>query len=153
MDLGNQNWETPDELFDKLNDYFKFTIDGAASQHNTKCVKFISEEQDAHRTELSGEIIFTNPTYRDMEPWQKTFKRWRKDGNTVVILCQDRTDTIWFRSLWDVCSFLRFPYPRINFVGTVTGNNRGAAVFVLLPGQIPIAPVVSLWAWKEEGWS
>ena len=113
---GKQNWATPWELFNKLDQRFDFTIDGAAEADNTKCSRFISPEQNAHKAVLSTETIFCNPPYSDMLPWVRTFIRW-SEYNEVVVLCQDRTDTIWWRELVAAASEVAFLYGRVNFIG------------------------------------
>ena len=144
---GKQDWATPWELFNKLDRRFNFTIDGAAEASNTKCDRFISPEQNAHKTELSTETIFCNPPYSDMLPWVRTFIRWSQN-NEVVILCQDRTDTIWWRELVAAASEVVFLYGRVNFIGTETGNNRGAVVVGL--GTRWERQVCLSWDWRDE---
>ena len=39
-------WATPQDFFDKLNDEFHFTLDAAASPDNAKCANYFTEEQD-----------------------------------------------------------------------------------------------------------
>ena len=43
----NQEWETPQWLFDKLDAEFNFDWDVAADEHNTKCEKFMYKYLDA----------------------------------------------------------------------------------------------------------
>jgi len=40
----NQSWETPDDLFKKINAEFKFTRDVCASSTNAKCKNYWTEE-------------------------------------------------------------------------------------------------------------
>lgn len=147
---GKQNWETPNELFWRLNHAFHFTIDGAADQYNHKLPRYIDEAQDAHTIELRDEVIFCNPPYANMAPWVSTFIRWSQD-NTVVTLVQDKTDTQWFWDMWHEAREVRFLKGRVNFVGTATGNMHGAVVFVL-GGKEHDCPNVQLWDWREVDW-
>ena len=39
-------WETPQDLFDKLDQEFGFSLDVCATQENAKCQKFYTPEQD-----------------------------------------------------------------------------------------------------------
>ena len=41
-----EKWATPQDFFDKLNEEFHFTLDAAASDDNTKCPVYFTEEQD-----------------------------------------------------------------------------------------------------------
>ena len=54
---------TPNNLFDKLNREFNFTLDAAASKENAKCAKFYSEEQDSMNVEWRNERVILNPPY------------------------------------------------------------------------------------------
>ena len=40
------NWSTPQEFFDKLNNEFGFTLDPCADDNNHKCEKYFTKEQD-----------------------------------------------------------------------------------------------------------
>ena len=146
--MGKQDWETPWELFYALEAKFRFTIDGAARADNTKCPRFISPQQNAHVTELHNEVIFCNPPYQDVMPWVDTFEHWHKAGNTVVTLLQDKTDTKWFLRLWQGCREIWFLQPRINFIGTETGNMHGAIVAVY--DHVPTSNRAMIWNWLED---
>lgn len=39
-------WATPQEFFDKLNEEFNFQLDVCADQSNAKCQRYFSKEQD-----------------------------------------------------------------------------------------------------------
>ena len=39
-------WETPQWLFDELNDEFHFTLDPAATDENHKCDRYFTKEDD-----------------------------------------------------------------------------------------------------------
>lgn len=146
--MGKQDWETPDYLFELLDQRWGFTIDGAAESHNTKCERYIDPETNAFQTELSGERVFCNPPYADMMPWVERFISWSKD-NVVVALVQDKTDTVWFKTLWENSVTVWFLHGRIQFKGTQTGNMHGACVFVL-DSRLPGPPTVKIWDWKVE---
>lgn len=38
-------WATPQDFFDKLNEEFHFTLDAAADEFNHKCKKYYTKEQ------------------------------------------------------------------------------------------------------------
>jgi phage N-6-adenine-methyltransferase len=56
----NQSWETPDDLFNKINNIFHFTRDICASSENTKCEKFWSEEDSCLNKKWDG-VNWMNP--------------------------------------------------------------------------------------------
>ena len=40
------NWSTPQDFYDKLNEEFHFTLDPCSSDENHKCEKYFTKEQD-----------------------------------------------------------------------------------------------------------
>lgn len=48
------DWETPADLFAKLDDEFGFTLDAAASASNHKCAKYYTAEDSAFDHEWGG---------------------------------------------------------------------------------------------------
>lgn len=71
----NKEWETPQWLFDELNEEFKFNIDVAATIDNFKCPVFLTPEEDG-LNEPWGIIqpnryipgrVFLNPPYGEPE--------------------------------------------------------------------------------------
>ena len=61
-------WETPQDLFDRLNDEFEFTTDVCAEPHNKKCERYFSPEADGLAQEWSG-VCWCNPPYSDSASW------------------------------------------------------------------------------------
>lgn len=53
-------WETPIELFDKLNDIYGFEIDVCATRENAKCPKFFTKEDDGLMQDWYG-CCWMNP--------------------------------------------------------------------------------------------
>lgn len=43
---ASDEWATPQEFFDELNEEFRFTLDPAASEENHKCEMFFTKEQN-----------------------------------------------------------------------------------------------------------
>lgn len=148
--MGRQDWETPWELFDKLDRHFNFTIDAAATPDNTKCDRWLTEYDDALVQDLSGEVIFCNPPYQDVLPWVNKFIEWSK-YNMVVALLQDKTDTLWFKKLFSEAYELRFLHGRVSFIGTKTGNMHGAIV-ACLDWSMAVERQVSIWDWRKDMW-
>lgn len=40
------DWETPQALFDRYNEEYRFTLDVCASDENAKCKRYFTREQD-----------------------------------------------------------------------------------------------------------
>ena len=52
----NEVWETPQDLFNRLNDEFHFDIDVCATSENAKCSKFFSPLDDGLSQDWQGTI-------------------------------------------------------------------------------------------------
>jgi len=54
--------ETPQDLFDELNDEFHFTLDPCAMPQNTKCAKYFTPEDDGLKQDwVATEYSATHP--------------------------------------------------------------------------------------------
>ncbi len=90
------NWETPRDLFDKLNEEFNFELDVCATPENAKCKKYYSPEEDGLKEEWKG-LCWMNPPYgREIGKWIKKAYESALAGATVVCLVPARTDTAWW---------------------------------------------------------
>lgn len=112
-------WETPQKLFDSLNEEFNFTIDVAANETNHKLPRYFTKETDALAQDWGGEIAFCNPPYgRNILLWVKKCKEEAEKPNTlVVMLIPARTDTRWFHEyIWNKANVeIRFLRGRLKF--------------------------------------
>lgn len=50
----SDEWSTPQELFDKLNEEFKFTLDPCATAENAKCKRYFTAEQNGLLQDWGG---------------------------------------------------------------------------------------------------
>lgn len=111
-------WETPQALFNKINEIFSFTLDAAASDSNHKTEKYLSEKDNAlfqPWAEL-GNIIWLNPPYDGhMRVWIEKSQQEAEKGATVVCLIAARLDTKWFKIVWDYARYVVLFYDRIQF--------------------------------------
>lgn len=119
-------WETPQELFDKLDQEFGFTLDVCAIPENAKCQKFYTPEQDGLKMPWKG-IVWCNPPYgRQVGQWVRQAALAAAAGNTVVMLLPARTDTKWFHEYiyQRTNAEIRFLQGRLHF-----GGAKNAAPF------------------------
>lgn len=93
-------WGTPQELFDKLDRIFSFTLDVASTHENTKCEKHFTIEDDGLSQSWSGETFWMNPPYgREISKWvKKAYESSLIPGTAGVILVPSRTDTSWWHN-------------------------------------------------------
>lgn len=114
---GSTEWETPRDLFDRLDDEFGFTLDVCANSQNKKCVKCHSRAIDGLRVPWSGETCFMNPPYgREIGKWvKKAYEESRNCTTKVVCLLPARTDTRWFHDYIYGKAEIRFLKGRLKF--------------------------------------
>ena len=118
-------WETPQDLFDRLNDEFHFTLDACATKENAKVSRFFTKEQDGLKQDWTGEIVWCNPPYgRQMPLWIKKCHEHFIGGGTSVMLIPSRTDTKAFHEWILPFAELRFIKGRLRF-----GNSKENAPF------------------------
>lgn len=113
---NKDDWETPKELFDKLNSEFHFTVDLCASERNHLCEKYYTKEQSGLDADLTGEIVFCNPPYGRKATGQFVEKCSKIDG-IAVMLIPARTDTRWFHEFIYKKAEIRFLRGRLKFGG------------------------------------
>ena len=90
-------WETPDDLFFRLNKVYKFTIDVCASDDNKKLPVFFSAEENGLAQQWNGSVWMNPPYGSGIESWvRKAYQASRSAGTIVVALLPARTDTAWW---------------------------------------------------------
>ena len=96
---NTDEWATPQDLFDKLDATFHFTLDPCATPENTKCAKFYTKHQDGLKQDWGGEVIWCNPPYgREIGKW---IQKCAEHKGVAVMLIPARTDTRWWHSYID----------------------------------------------------
>jgi len=89
-------WETPQDLFNRLDKEFGFSTDVCATAENAKRPHFFTKAQDGLAQDWSG-VCWMNPPYgRKIGAWVKKASESAKCGATVVCLLPARTDTKWW---------------------------------------------------------
>ena len=118
-------WATPQDLFDKLNEEFHFTLDVCALPENAKCERYYTPEIDGLSQKWDG-VCWCNPPYgRAIGKWIEKASKAREEGATVVMLLPARTDTRWFHDyVYKDYAEIRFIKGRLKF-----GGAKNAAPF------------------------
>lgn len=111
------DWETPQWLYNELDQTYQFTLDVCATRENKKCRNFYSKELDGLAQKWHGTCWMNPPYGREIGKWvEKAYKESLK-GATVVCLLPARTDTRWFH---DYCTKgeIKFLKGRLKFGGS-----------------------------------
>lgn len=126
-------WETPQDLFDKLNNEFHFTLDVCATPENAKCNSFYTKEQDGLSQPWKG-VVWCNPPYgKQIGSWVRRGFFASLSGNTVVMLLPARTDTRWFHEYIYGKAEIRFIRGRLKFGGSKNSAPFPSMVVVFMP--------------------
>lgn len=122
----SNEWATPQNLFDELNEEFNFTLDPCATDKNAKCSKYFTIEDDGLSKDWSNDVVFMNPPYgREIKKWIKKAYEESLKGATIVCLIPARTDTTyWHDFIFDKANDIRFLRGRLKF-----GNSKNSAPF------------------------
>lgn len=135
---GNDEWETPPWLYDRLNGEFHFTLDACALPETAKCPRYFTPEDDGLSkpwVEQGGGAVFCNPPYSrrtkdkpGQEAWiRKAHEEGSKPGAVVVMLIPARTDTEAFHKYIYNQAEIRFIKGRVRFL--TNGQPASAAPF------------------------
>lgn len=122
-------WETPIELFERLDARYHFTLDVCATSKNAKCKRYFTREDDGLSQEWSG-VCWMNPPYgRGIGQWVRKAYEASLLGNTVVCLLPARTDTAWWH---DYCmkGEITFIRGRLRFGGCSNSAPFPSAIVV-----------------------
>ena len=121
----SNEWETPQDVFDLLNDEFHFTLDPCSTHLNAKCEKHFTIAEDGLKQDWRGETVFCNPPYgRELPLWIENAAKSAGGGTTVVMLIPARTDTPAFHDYIYNKAEIRFIRGRLKF-----GGSKNAAPF------------------------
>ena len=101
------DWQTPKEVYERLNDEFKFTCDPCP----------VNPKIDG-LTKDWGERNFVNPPYgREIQKWVKKGYNEAQKGKTVVFLIPSRTCSRWWHDYIMKADEIRFIKGRLKFKG------------------------------------
>jgi len=113
---AQDEWETPDDLFKKLDEEFHFTLDVCATKENAKCPAYFSKEINGLKQPWYPHTCFMNPPYgRQIGDWVRKALFSSLRGTTVVCLLPARTDTKWFHDYIYGKAEIRFLKGRVKF--------------------------------------
>ncbi len=116
-------WETPQDLFDKIQDEFGLQLDVCATDENHKLRHYLTEKEDGLVQDWSGWRCWMNPPYgREIGKWVEKAATGRAE--IVVALLPARTDTRWWHDWIQDKAEVRFIKGRLKF-----GGHKNSAPF------------------------
>lgn len=142
----SDEWETPIELFNELNEKYHFTLDPSCQEHNHKCEKYYTQKENGLIQDWSGEIVFCNPPYgKSIGEWVKKCYSENKNNNVFIcLLIPSRTDTKWFHKYiyHNKNAEIIFLQGRLRFVNRTFPSWRADGNFKISPAPFPSMLVI-----------
>ena len=140
MTSGSGEWETPEDLFEQLNDEFGFCYDMAATAHNSLCGEDYYGpdhpwplQRDSLVAPWPEQACWCNPPYgRGMGQWvAKAIEEIRRPGgpSVIVMLVPARTDTRWWQ-VAQAATEIRYLVGRLTFQGAPSAAPFPSALLV-----------------------
>jgi len=135
------SWQTPQWLFNWINEKFNFDVDLAANYDNCKVDLYLDETDDAlNRGWLQyGQTGWLNPPYSKIKPWlEKAWIEAQKGFVTVALIPTPNGESHYGDYVFGKASEIIFINGRIGFEmpngdGTakpVNGNSRGSCLVI-----------------------
>lgn len=165
MDLiQSDQYETPDDLFEALDQEFHFGLDAAAKWDNHKCERFFGhyypDDPDAFVDALSVPwdtghkgAVWLNPPYSrgNIDAFvEKAISEHFSNRLTIVLLTRCDPTTKWFKRLAQHSFEIRLLARRVKFKGEDHLYNFPCAVSILAPTNSLVMGVFRLWDWTME---
>lgn len=143
------DWQTPVQLFKKLDNRFSFTGDACASADNALSSRFFTEKTDALRSNWSdlGDSVFINPPYSKSHEFVARSWRAVRDGEVkrVVAVVPSTCEVRWFHDyVIGKASEIWFTKGRINFINPETGSEGQSNV---------VGTAIIVWDGARVGWT
>jgi len=140
---GKNDWQTPPELFEILNNHFHFECDVTASHENRLCNKYFTEEHSCLGNSNWTPMNYMNPPYgRNIRFFiEKAYQQYTDKGHATVALLPVRTGTKWFHNYIYNKADILFLKGRVWFY-----DNQGR-----LPNASPFDSMIVSWGIDLKG--
>lgn len=128
----SDDWETPQDFFNRLDAVFGFQLDASASAYNAKCATYFDRNQDglAQDWHPYGRVWLNPPYGRGIGTWMRKAYEESLKGCIVVCLVASRTDTQWWHDWVNGKADVTFVRRRLKFRNPrVCPDGAGNTVF------------------------
>jgi len=141
-----QDWETPDHIFDPINDIFNFDLDACASNENKKCKNYFTISDNCLTVPWKYKSVWLNPPYsraNKTDPQsgtliyiKKAFEEvyFQKNSETVVLLIPNTSENTYYHDYIFKSEYLLFIRSRISFISlgkAQAGNTKGSVISIM----------------------
>lgn len=144
----SDEYYTPIDVVRRLEaTYGPFTLDPCCTEKSAKAPKFYTQEDDGLAQDWTGEVVFCNPPYSNIEPWAIKCAEQAAYVSCLLIPC--RTGNAWFQDvvipnvavMYFVRSRIQFQTWAQDTKGKRSGTPFYSVICVFIKGHIglPIA--------------
>ena len=128
-------WATPQDLWDDLNDEFGFTLDVASTHENAKCEKHFTIADNGLAQDWSKDICWMNPPYGGQTgTWlRKAWEESKKGATTVCLIVSSTDRSYWHDFIFPYASQIRFLRGRVTFGDAKTTAPFASAIVIFSP--------------------
>ncbi len=157
--MSNDNWQTPQWLFNWLNrQYGPFDVDLAASHANHKLSNYYSLDHDAlssqthWRNHSNG---FCNPPYSNLKPWlEKAVAEQLHGFRSTWVLPAWNGERFWRDTVFKCAAEVTLIFGRVAFINPVTGQeipgNRAGTIIAHFAELAHVNGPVIKYALRDE---
>jgi len=120
---ARDNWETPKELFDKLNKQYKFNFDCCARDGNSKCKTWSENFEEIEQKYMLHTISWMNPPFSKSERMFKHFFKVVLQG-VAIYRCDNMETKVWQEVILANADWVFIPKGRISYEGKEGKGSR-----------------------------
>jgi site-specific DNA-methyltransferase (adenine-specific) len=132
--VERDEWETPDWLFNKLDNQYGFLLDCCANETNTKCRWFLSDFEKAWTT-LSP--CWMNPPFSKALAMFKHFFDVVSEGVSIY-RCDNMETKVWQDIIFPNADWIFIPKGRVNYIGFDGAGSRFPSALIGIGVDEPI---------------
>lgn len=134
---NSDEWATPSDVFDRLNNEFNFNLDACATDFNRKCENYFTQAENGLKQSWGGYRVFCNPPYSNISEWvKKAYYESYKADTLICLLIPARTDTRYFQEYILHRAEIRFIKGRLHFNNSKTGAPFPSMIVIYRAGGL-----------------
>ena len=117
---SRDEWETPQELFNKLNEQYHFDFDCCANNDNSKCSKYSNNFNWSNKT---SKICWMNPPFSKANIMFVTFF-YAVEKGVAIYRCDNFETSIWQDVIFPNVDWIFIPKGRVVYEGMNGSGSR-----------------------------
>ena len=116
-------WQTPQRLFDLLNEQYNFRFDCCSNNQNRKCKNWSDDFEKVDKTLIEDGVVYMNPPFSIANRMFKHFFKVVKRG-VAIYGCDNLETKIWQKIIFKEADWVFIPDNRIIYEGILGKSPR-----------------------------